>query len=277
MELMNKRVLITGAGHGLGRAIALEFARAGADVVVTDLDPTRVEAVVAEVKGLGRAATGFAVDVTAPSAVCAVRNRVLADCGPVDVVVNNAGVVFGGPFLDVPVERHLATVSVNLAGVLAVTHTFLPALMARPEARLVNIASASAVLALPLAASYAATKWAVLGFSESLREELRLAGHTHVRVTAVCPSYIATGLFDGARPARLTRLLTPEAVARAVRRAAERGSEFVMLPWTARLLYAVSGVLPRPLYARLCRGLGVSTSMAGWRGHASGRAEPGDQ
>jgi all-trans-retinol dehydrogenase (NAD+) len=262
MKLSGKRVLITGAGHGLGRAIAAEFARAGAAVIITDREPDRVAAVVNE---LGPPATGHPLDVTVPAQVAAVREQL---GGPIDILVNNAGIVVGGPFADVPLDRHLNTVAVNLNGVLTVTHTFLPDLLARPESRIVNVASASAVVALPLAASYAATKWAVLGFSESLREELRLAGHGHVGVGAVCPSYITTGLFDGVKPPRLTRMLTPEVVARAVRRAAERGTEFVLLPRSVRLLYAVAGVLPRRVYRRLCRWLGVSASMAGWTGHA---------
>ena len=139
-----------------------------------------------------------------------------AEIGPIDVLVNNAGVVFGGTFLEVPLDRHLATVAVNLSGVLAMTHAFLPDLIARPAGHIVNIASAAAVIALPMATSYAASKCAVLGFSDSLREELRELGHRHVGITAVCPGYIATGLFDGAKPARLTRWLTPEEVAAAV-------------------------------------------------------------
>jgi short-subunit dehydrogenase len=247
--------------------MAVEFARAGATVIVTDREADRVSAVAQE---LGPPAVGFPFDVTVPEQVTAVRERVHAAGGPIDVLVNNAGIVAGGPFLDVPLDRHLATAAVNLSGVLAVTHIFLPDLIGRPDARLVNIASASAVVALPHAASYAATKWAVLGFSESLREELRLAGHDHVRVSAICPSYISTGLFDGAKPPLFTRLMTPEAVARAVRRAAERGTEFVLLPRSVRLLYAVAGVLPRRLYLGLCRRLGVSASVTGWWGHEPG-------
>jgi short-subunit dehydrogenase len=272
MHLAGKRALITGAGHGLGRAIALEFARSGAVIVVTDREPDRVATVVAEVKAFGADAIGYPLDVTVPEQVAAVRKRLHADRGPIDVLANNAGIVIGGPFLDVPLERHVNTVAVNLTGVLTVTHTFLPDLLSRPEARVVNIASASAIVALPLAASYAATKWAVLGFSESLREELKQAGHRHVQVSAVCPSYISTGLFDGAKPPLLTKALTPEYVARAVRRAAERGTEFVLLPRSIRLLYAVAGVLPRPLYRQLCRLLGVSASMTGWRGHGPSAA-----
>jgi short-subunit dehydrogenase len=179
-------------------------------------------------------------------------------------------VVFGGAFADVPFDRHRATVEVNLLGLLAVTHAFLPGLIARPAAHVVNVASASAVVPLPGAASYAATKWAVLGFSDSLREELRGQGHRHVRVTAVCPSYVGTGLFAGVRPPRLTWLLDPEDVAAATVRAVERDRELVLLPWTVRVLYGVSGVLPRRAFHRLCNRLGVSTSMAGWRGHPAG-------
>jgi short-subunit dehydrogenase len=265
MKLAGKRILITGGGHGLGLALVREFARAGADVVVTDRDAARIDAVIAELH-----AAGYVMDVTDSSQVLDVRKRLQAERGPIDLLINNAGTVFGGDFLSVPLERHLTTVSVNLSGLLAVTHAFLPDLIARPEARVVNIASAAAVLALPLATSYAASKWGVLGFSDSLREELRRSGHRHIGVTTICPSFVATGLFDGATPARMTSMLTPESVARAVRRAIERETDFVMLPRSAAMLYAVTRMLPRSLHARVCRWLGVSDSMAGWRGHRRG-------
>lgn len=263
MRVAGSRVLVTGAGHGLGFAIAAAFARAGANVVITDLDESRVEAAVAKLPG----ACGYSLDVTNVEQVAAVRAKVAAERGPVDVVVNNAGIVFGGPFLDVPIAKHHTTVNVNLSGLLAVAHAFLPDLLARPAGQLVNIASASAVLALPHATTYAATKWAVLGFTESLQEELRLLGHRHVTATAVCPTYIATGLFDGAAPGRLIGWLTPEAVAAAVVRAVERRREFVMLPRRMRLVYALCAGLPRTWYKSLCRALGASRSMSGWQGH----------
>ena len=243
-------------------------------VIVTDREPDRVAAVVAEIRAPGHDAVGYPLDVTVPEQVIAVRKQVHAAGGPIDVLVNNAGIVAGGPFLDVPLDQHLATVAVNLNGMLAVTHAFLPDLLGQAEGRVVNIVSASALVALPHAASYAASKWAALGFSESLREELKLAGHRHVRVTAVCPSYVATGLFDGAKPPLFTRMLQPEAVAQAVRRAAERGTEFVLLPRSVRLLYTVGGLLPRRLYLGLCRRLGVSDSLAGGGGPAGRRRTP---
>ncbi len=269
MRVAGSRVLVTGAGQGLGFAIASAFARDGAHVVATDINSNRVQEAVAKLSETGRTACGYALDVTATEQVAEVRARLHAEHGPVDVLVNNAGVVFGGPFLEVPLDRHLITVGVNLAGVLSMTHAFLPDLITRPTGHVVNIASAAAVVALPMATSYAASKWAVLGFSDSLREELRELGHRHVGVTAVCPGYITTGLFDGARPARLTGWLTPETVADAVVRAVEKNREFVMLPWQVRVLYSLCGGWPRSWFRAVCRGLGVSRSMAGWQGHTA--------
>ncbi len=264
--LHGKRVLITGAGHGLGSALAWQLARAGAEVLVTDRDPEAMETVVRELHAAGLPAHAFRLDVTDTAEVLQVRQRVLGERGPIDVLINNAGVVSGGPFADVALERHREMVAVNVLGVLGLTHAFLPDLIARPEAHLVNIASASAFVPLPWATSYAASKWAVLGFTDSLREELRLQGHRHVGVTAVCPSYIDTGLFAGARPARFTRLLSADEVAAAVLRAIQRGTAMVVLPWSVRLLLAAMGLLPRRTFHGLCRWLGVSSSMTGWKG-----------
>lgn len=263
MRVAGSRVLITGAGHGLGLAIASAFARAGANVVVTDVSADRVGEAVAKIPG----ACGYALDVTSVEQIADVRSRVLAERGPLDILVNNAGVVFGGPFLDVPIAKHLATASVNFGGLLAVTHAFLPDLLARPAAQVVNICSASAVVALPNGATYAATKWGVLGFTESLQEELRLQKVRNVTITAVCPTYIATGLFSGADPGALMGWLTPEAVAAGVVQAVQSKREFVMLPWRMRVLYSLVAGLPRPWYKALCRTLGASRSMSGWRGH----------
>jgi short-subunit dehydrogenase len=268
MRVAGSRVLVTGAAQGLGFAIAAAFGRASESLVLTDVNAERLAEAVAKLKAAGVAASGYTLDVTSAEQVAAVRARVLAEQGPVDVLVNNAGVVFGGAFLDVPLAKHLTTVNVNFSGVLAMTHAFLPDLLARPAAHVVNIASASAVVALPMATTYAATKWAVLGFCESLREELRVQGHRHVGVTAICPSLIATGLFDGAQPARFTRWLTPEAVADAVVRAVEKNREFVMLPGSVRWMHRLCRGWPRSWYRAACRWLGVSRTMTDWHGHA---------
>ena len=269
MHPSGKRVLITGAGHGLGRAIAFAFAQEAAEVIVTDLDAQRVAATVDELKSANAVASGYQLDVTAPDSIRAVRDQLLADRGPIDILVNNAGIVFGGEFVTVPIEKHFKTIEVNLCGTLAVTQVFLPDLVARPEGHIVNIASAAAVVPVPWGVSYAASKAAVLAFSESLREELRVQGHRHVAISTICPSYISTGLFAGARPPRLTRIMTPERVARAVVQTVHRNKKFVMLPWTGRFLYAIANVLPAPCFRAICRLMGVSRSMIDWRGHSA--------
>jgi all-trans-retinol dehydrogenase (NAD+) len=274
MRLSDKRVLITGAGQGLGRALARQFARAGAEVIVTDVDPKRAATVAEELSADGRPSVSYAFDVTSAEQVRDARERIHADRGPIDVLVNNAGVVFGGRFLEVPIERHRLTLDVNMGGILTVTHVFLPDLLARPEGYLVNIVSASAVIALPYATSYAASKAAALNFSDSLREEFRLAERGNHRVLAVCPSYISTGLFDGAQAPLLTWILEPDFVAQQTVRAVERNRDLLILPWTARLLYSTCGWMPLGLYRRLCAWLGVSTSMSHWRGHAPGKESP---
>jgi short-subunit dehydrogenase len=268
--LTGRRALVTGAGHGLGRALALRFAAAGAAVVVTDREPDRVAATVDHLKAAGFAATGHPLDVTDAGQIRSVRERLRAEGGPVDLLVNNAGVVFGGPFLGVPLEKHRLTYRVNVEGLVTVSHEFLPDLLAAPRGDVVNIASASTLVDLPSAATYASSKWAVVGFSDSLRAELRLLGHRHVGVTVVCPSFVETGMFAGARPPRLTRPLTPERLAELAVRAVAKRREVVYAPAMVRVASVLRGVLPRPWFRAVGRWLGVESSMAGWKGHPPG-------
>jgi short-subunit dehydrogenase len=197
----------------------------------------------------------------------AVRERVHAEHGPLDVLVNNAGVAYGGAFLDVPLEQHHATYRVNLLGEVAVTHAFLPDLIGRSEAHLVNVASASGFIALPYATTYASSKWGVLGFSESIREELRLLGHRHVSVTAVCPSYIDTGMAAGVSVPRLSRMLRSADVARLVVQAVKKRRELVLTPWLVKITPFSKGVLPPSWFRRTCDWLGITGGMSTWHGH----------
>jgi short-subunit dehydrogenase len=206
------------------------------------------------------------VDVTDTAQIAVLREAVHRDGGPVDVLVNNAGLVFGGGFLDVPLDKHFATYRVNVLGLVAMTYAFLPDLVAGRDGHVVNVASASSFIGLPFGSTYASSKWAVLGFSESLALELELQGHRHVHVTAVCPSYVATGLFDGARPPLGTKLLTPERVAERTLAAVLHDRPSVRMPWLAAVTPALKGVLPFRLFYRAAAALGVNTSMMQWRG-----------
>jgi all-trans-retinol dehydrogenase (NAD+) len=262
VNLVGARVVITGGARGLGLALARAFLAKGVRVVLLDRDEAELDRAVAT---LGPHVVGHRLDVTDPAAILAVRDEILAD-GPVDVLVNNAGVVSGGAFSAVPATKHLTTINVNVNGVVAVTHAFLPHLESRPRAAILNIASASAFVALPYGSTYAASKWAVLGFSEALNEELRDRGQRHVTVSALCPGYISTGMFEGVSSAIGTWMLTPEDVAAAGVQMVERGTARKVLPWTAALLLTGFGWIPRPVFHRIAYLFGVSRSMIGWKG-----------
>jgi all-trans-retinol dehydrogenase (NAD+) len=263
----DRTVLLTGAASGIGRLMAVAFAERGARVVVTDRDGAGAEAVARELRRHNGRAFAYPLDVTKPEAVRELRTTIERDAGCIDALVNNAGVVFGGPFERVPLEKHLTTYRVNVEGVVTLTHTFLPHLLCSRDGHLVNIASASGFIGLPNAATYASSKWAVLGFSESLRIELA-ERKARLPITVACPGYIATGMFAGVRPPLLTPLLTPDRIVSKIMRGIARNDEFVLEPFAVKTLETCKALLPRRVFERGARLLGVSSSMDSWKGRA---------
>jgi len=272
--LNGKRVLITGAAQGIGRATASALVRRGCDVVLTDLREDLLEAAVIELRGQAAkvsaprapVVTAYPLDVTDEAAILQLRDEIHRTLGPIDILVNNAGLVFGGSFLDVPLARHRTTYEVNTLGLVAMTHAFLPDLIARPAGHLVSIASASAYIGLPYGTTYASSKWAVLGFSDGIRLELEELGHRHVHVTTVCPSFVSTGLFAGATAIQQTTFLEADALAEQIVRAVERDQIYLMAPRLAYITPVMRGVLPTWLFDWVGRWFGVTTSMRHWRG-----------
>lgn len=273
-NLKSRRVLITGAGHGLGLATAKAFARAGAFVIITDRESERVTEAVCELQLEALPCAGYVMDVTDPADVRHVRDRIHAEHGKIHVLMNNAGIVSGGQFLDVPLEKHLVTYDVNTHGPVIVTHLFLQDLLDSDEGHIVNIASASALIALPNAATYASSKWAVLGFTDSLREELEMTGRGHVGVSAICPSYISTGMFEGAKAPLFTPILTPENLAGKIVRCVQKRKSHLLTPALVRLIPLGKATWPRVVFRRLLQFLGVYQGMGDWKGHKAASAEP---
>jgi short-subunit dehydrogenase len=261
------RVLITGGAQGIGREMALELARKGAELVLTDINEERLAETKGEVEDLGARCLTYRMDVTDHDEVVAVRQRILDDAGTIDVLVNNAGVVFGGPFLEVPLDQHILTYRVNIEGMVNVTYAFLPDLIGGKAGHLVNVASASGFIGLPHGSTYASSKWAAIGFSESIRLEMKRHGHDHVRTTTVCPSYVGTGMFDGAQPAKLTKMLDAPKLAKKVVKAVLKDDLWVLEPWLVKLTPALKGALPTALSDFASDLFGATGSMEDWRGH----------
>ncbi len=269
-----RRVLITGAAAGIGRALARQLAPRGALLILTSRRGPPLLRAAEELRSAGGSVEAHVLDVTDAAGILRVRDEIHARGGPIDVLINNAGVVFGGPFLAVPLDRHLATFATNTVGVVAMVHAFLPDLIARPEAHLVNVASAAGLAAVPFATSYASSKWSIIGFSESLRLELAELGYGHVKVTTVCPMYVATGMFEGAQPPRTTSMMSPDLLAAKVIRAVEQERVFLRTPWIANCLPLLNGVLPGRWLDTLLAAMGATRSMRSWIGHGSAGAAP---
>ena len=266
-SLRMKRVLITGAAQGLGKAMAEAFVSEGTEVILTDLNADALEDARAELASSGARCRAYALDVTDPEAVLAVREELHGDAGAIDLLVNNAGVVFGGNFLDVPLEQHRLTYRVNIEGAVSMTHAFLPDVIASPRGHLVFIASASGYVGLPKGSTYASSKWAVIGFAESIRAELKQLGHSQIGVTTVCPTYINTGMFDGAAPPKTTTMLSPPEVADKVVEAVKKRRVWVREPWIVKITPFLKHGLPTPVSDFLSEAFGASSSLDQWQGH----------
>lgn len=275
-DLDQKRVLVSGAARGIGKHTATAFAARGANVIIADLDPDAAQATAEEIRAKGHSAGHAPLDVTDDDSIAQLRETVHSAGGPIHILVNNAGVVFGGAFLDVPLEKHLQTYRVNTLGLVAMTHAFLPDLIGQPSAHLVNIASASGFVGLPYGSSYASSKWSVIGFSESIRLELDHLGHHHVGVSTICPSYVDTGLFDGVQPPKLTRLLTSEQLADRIVSGVVRDKPFVITPAVVNTAPMLRGLVPTSVLDRVAKWFGVSTSMLSWKGHGSSATAPSE-
>ena len=196
-DLGGRWVLVTGAASGIGHETALAFAREGANILAVDLDEARLADTFRLVGEAGRRCVALGCDVADAGAVEALAVRAMADAGTPDVVVNNAGVGYLGPFLDTPLEAWTHVMGVNLMGVVHVSRAFLPAMLAAGGPRhLVNVASAAGLGAVPNLSAYSASKHAVMGFSDALAMEL---AQTDIDVTVVCPGIIDTPIVRNVR------------------------------------------------------------------------------
>lgn len=247
-DVSGANVLITGAAMGMGRLFAERaIADGAAAVILMDVNEEAVTRTAAELSGGDTQVLAEVVDVRRLPAIRAAARRIRKAVGPVDIVVNNAGVVRGNQYFweTDPVADTKFTLDVNTLAPMQVARVFLPEMIeGGRECRLVNIASAAGLTSNPRMAVYAGSKWAIVGWSDSVRLELEQAGHDHVRVTTVCPYYVKTGMFDGARSAPLLPLLDPDDVVDQTWSAMLRGQPMLVMPKTVMVSEVVKGVLP---------------------------------
>ncbi len=190
-SLDGRRAVVTGAGRGLGRAISLALARYGADVVGFSRTPDELASLESEIVALGRRFVAVPGAVDAPADVARLRERVEAELGGTDILINNAGISHVEPALDVTAARWSQQFAVNLDGAFACAQAFAPGMLERGWGRVVNISSISGVVGMPDHAAYVATKGALNALTRSLALEWGPGG---VTVNAIAPTVVLTDL-----------------------------------------------------------------------------------
>ena len=190
-QLTSQIAVVTGAGRGIGRAIALKFANEGADVVVVSRTQENSEKVAAEIRALGRKAWAFAVDVADAAAVSAAAEKILAECGKVDILVNNAGVTRDGLLMRMSDADWDTVLDTNLKGAFLVTKAFSRAMIKARTGRIINISSVIGLIGNAGQSNYAASKAGLIGFTQSCAREFAGRGIT---VNAIAPGFIETDM-----------------------------------------------------------------------------------
>ncbi|WP_072314370.1 SDR family oxidoreductase [Agrococcus sp. Marseille-P2731] len=268
-------MVITGAASGIGRLVALGAARKGAHVVIWDRDEAAARRVSSEVHGAGGRGTVVVVDLADADAIELAAAETLM-LGPVDVLVNNAGVVSGKPLTELTAAQIDLTMRVNAIAPMLVTRALLPAMRDAGRGRIVTVASAAGFIGVAGQTDYAASKFAAVGFMESLRAELRKQGSPITALT-VAPYYIDTGMFEGVttRVPALLPILSQARVATQILGAIESRRALLALPPLVRLVPAIKA-LPTAVGDWVADALGVNEGMDGFRGRPAA-APPADR
>ncbi len=259
--------VITGAASGIGAALAVDLARRGMHLALVDLDAAGLEATAAQARTAGVTVSTHAMDVADHAAVAALPAAVLAAHAHVTVLVNNAGVALGGLFEQVDAEDFDWLMDINFGATVRLTRAFLPLLAREGAAQLVNVSSIFGIIAPPAQTAYSASKFAVRGFSESLRHELEMAG-SPVGVTIVHPGGVRTSISENARLAkgldaadvareranwRSLLALAPEKAAEIIAVAIERREPRVLVGRDAKAAALVQRLFPVTYWKHVAR------------------------
>ncbi|XP_042318841.1 epidermal retinol dehydrogenase 2-like [Sceloporus undulatus] len=250
-NVVGEIVLITGAGSGIGRLMALKFARLGATLVLWDinLEGNKETAKLARKIGAERV-HDYICDCSKRKEIYGTADQVKKEVGDVSILINNAGIVTGKKFLDCPDLLIEKTIEVNTMAHFWTVKAFLPAMVASNHGHVVTIASSAGLIGVTGLADYCASKFAAVGFAESLAVELLSMGKTGVKSTIVCPYFINTGMFDGCQTKwpHVLPILDAEYAAEKIVSAVLRDQIYVYMPRSIYFFSALKSILSAKLF-----------------------------
>ncbi|MEO0974181.1 MAG: SDR family oxidoreductase [Pseudomonadota bacterium] len=270
LDFKGRHIVITGAASGLGLLMTRRFVQAGAEVHAVDVDRVGLEALTEASTGPGNVHT-YPCDLTRREAIAEMARAVQGRCPGVDVLINNAGIVSGRPLLEISDELIERTFAVNTLALFWTTRAFLPAMIERDCGHVVTIASAGGLVGTARLTDYCSSKFAAVGFDDSLRLELKRL-NSRVLTTAVCPFYIRTGMFEGVRTRFpwLLPILEPEYVVDRIVTAIAKGKRRLVLPRFVLTIF-LARLLPTPWFDATMEFFGISKSMDDFIGRKDAR------
>ncbi|HAN00851.1 MAG TPA: short-chain dehydrogenase [Marinilabiliales bacterium] len=261
----NKTLLITGGASGIGFLMAQQaIAKGAGKLIIWDINEQGLHKAIAQLKTSLPESYGYVVDVSSADQIKETAQKVKNELGRVHILINNAGVVVGRYFHEHTHADINFTIGINTNALMHVALEFLPEMMENNEGHLVNIASAAGMVANPQMSVYCASKWAIIGWSDSVRLEMKKL-KKKVKVTTVTPYYISTGMFDGVKS--IIPITKPETAAEKIIAGIEKDKAFIRMPWLVYTLPLVKGVLPLGWFDFIVgKGLGVYKTMDHFKG-----------
>lgn len=246
--------MITGGCSGIGKIMGrMVLEKGAAHLVIWDINQAALDATVREFSALGNV-SGFQADIASPASIDAACAATRESCPAVDILINCAGIITNNKLFSEQTDADInRTIDINTKGAMFVTRRFLGDMQARGKGYICNITSSAGMLALPKMALYTSSKWAAIGWSESLWLELHRT-KSPVRLTTIAPYFINTGMFDGIRS--FFKILDPEVVARKTLRAIEHDKRYQGIPFSEHFIRLMQGLLPGaifdPLFGDVC-------------------------